>query len=226
MQTVPNAQKSTGPKTPEGKLRSSQNNLRHGAYATSAVVYSIGETPEKLDAFKQSFYDHLQPDGPVEQSLVEEISMCQWRLARNRKIESGFLDHLCEHMYDQHLIPDTDGQMIAPVYVDDDPECPDRGTHRLIGNAASMTAATNDFITKLGRQEARLRDGFYRALKTLGELQKERRASHPAEDPAAEPATPKKPRSEPMSPLESTDDRKPPAHNPAASTVSEPREAA
>jgi hypothetical protein len=54
-----NAQKSTGPRTEEGKARSRANALKHGLYA-SAVV------PERLELISQrsrEFFDTLKPQN-------------------------------------------------------------------------------------------------------------------------------------------------------------------
>ncbi|MBL8223542.1 MAG: hypothetical protein JNL62_30200, partial [Bryobacterales bacterium] len=49
-----NSQKSTGPRTPEGKQRSSENAVKHGIYTSSIVL--PGESAEEfrklLDAYR------------------------------------------------------------------------------------------------------------------------------------------------------------------------------
>ena len=82
-----NAQKSTGPQTPEGKAAVSQNALKHGLTAQQAVI--SGEDKEEFEATRQSFEDELKPVGPLQTFLVEKIVTAAWRLARLRTLESG-----------------------------------------------------------------------------------------------------------------------------------------
>jgi len=81
-----NAAKSTGPKTPEGKITASRNALKHGRYAKSASVISIEDDIafcELLDAYNSQF----APQTAVEARLVNEIAHIDWQLTRWRAIE-------------------------------------------------------------------------------------------------------------------------------------------
>ena len=86
-----NAQKSTGPKTPEGKRRSSRNALKHGLLAQEVVILEGdgAETQEEFDAFLIDLCEELQPQGVVEEILVERIATCYWRLRRAQRYEVG-----------------------------------------------------------------------------------------------------------------------------------------
>ncbi|MCC6585993.1 MAG: hypothetical protein IT168_04670, partial [Bryobacterales bacterium] len=53
----------TGPKTPEGKQASSQNNRRHGL-ATANVIVLPEERPY-FDQIEAELRDEIQPDGPL-----------------------------------------------------------------------------------------------------------------------------------------------------------------
>src|ERR1700734_3275570 len=66
-----NAQRSTGPRTEEGKNRSRLNALDHGCRANILVLptESFGEYEEQLASWKLS----LQPRTPVEEFLVEKM---------------------------------------------------------------------------------------------------------------------------------------------------------
>jgi len=84
-----NALLSTGPRTPAGKASSSGNSLRHGLL--SARVLIEGEDLDEFEAFGAEIRDKLQPEGPLEQELVERIIVSAWRLWRIAAIEAGIL---------------------------------------------------------------------------------------------------------------------------------------
>jgi len=86
-----NAQKSTGPKTPDGRAVSKMNALKHGILSKEAVVHGrfIRESDREFAALHRRFWEHLNPVGAVEEMLVDEIVTTHWRLRRALKAESG-----------------------------------------------------------------------------------------------------------------------------------------
>ena len=62
-----NAQHSTGPRTPEGKTRSSLNASKHGLTAREVVI-APGEQPE-FDDLLASFQADVKPQGAIQQTL-------------------------------------------------------------------------------------------------------------------------------------------------------------
>lgn len=80
-----NAQKSTGPRSVEGKARASQNALKSGLYAESVVIGP--ERAADLDALTADFYDEHQPSTPTECSLVDQLVHGEWMLRRLRRVE-------------------------------------------------------------------------------------------------------------------------------------------
>jgi hypothetical protein len=86
-----NARKSTGPKTPEGKQVAARNALKHGLLARSVVIDSDAapESREEFDALLADFVADLKPTTVVEETLVERIATCYWRLRRAHRFEAG-----------------------------------------------------------------------------------------------------------------------------------------
>ena len=82
-----NAQKSTGPKTPEGKAASSRNRLSHG-FASSATVMP-GEDPAEFKALLDDFTAEYQPATTTEVVLVEKMATNQWLSLRAFRLQ-GF----------------------------------------------------------------------------------------------------------------------------------------
>lgn len=90
-----NAQRSTGPRTPEGKSRSSQNALRHGAYANSTTPIRCGELAEDPDlvaAGIDDIIDSLAPRDAVEHRQARLIASLYLRLDRLERYEALSLE--------------------------------------------------------------------------------------------------------------------------------------
>ena len=77
----------TGPKTPEGKARSSMNAYQHGL--TGRTVILSAEDKPVFDRHTQSIFDDWKPATATETELVRIISDGFWRLRRARTLEEG-----------------------------------------------------------------------------------------------------------------------------------------
>jgi len=86
-----NAQKCTGPKTPEGRAASKMNALKHGIFLKDMIVKATAavENPREFTELHRRFWEHLMPVGPLEEMLVNQIVTTHWRLRRTLKAESG-----------------------------------------------------------------------------------------------------------------------------------------
>ena len=86
-----NAQKSTGPKTAEGLAASKMNALKHGILSREVLVRGryVQEDEKELEELHGRFREALQPEGPVEEMLVDQIVTCHWRLRRALTAEAG-----------------------------------------------------------------------------------------------------------------------------------------
>ena len=81
-----NAQKSSGPRTEEGKARSSRNHLSHGF--TSAAMVIPGEDPEEYKALLADLLGEYQPATPTEQIYVERMVQNQWLSLRAVRLQT------------------------------------------------------------------------------------------------------------------------------------------
>jgi hypothetical protein len=82
-----NAQKSTGPKTENGKQRASQNAVRHGLTAETVIV--LFEDSDDYRAFELAITADYEPETAVERELVLRLASLLWRLRRATSIETG-----------------------------------------------------------------------------------------------------------------------------------------
>ena len=71
-----NALRSTGPRTPEGKMRSRWNALTHGPLAKAVVPPSLEpyESRQEFDALLAVLGDEFSPGSTIEEMLVECIA--------------------------------------------------------------------------------------------------------------------------------------------------------
>ncbi len=86
-----NSRMSTGPKTRTGKAESKMNAMKHGLLAEQVAVR--GEDPVEFAGVLESLIDEFQPQGPLEEQLVERVAACMWRLRRLYRVEAGILIH-------------------------------------------------------------------------------------------------------------------------------------
>jgi len=71
-----NAQLCTGPRTEEGKARSSQNALKTGLHSKSELL--VTESREALDELIADFHTRFPPATPEERSLVDALIRYEW----------------------------------------------------------------------------------------------------------------------------------------------------
>jgi hypothetical protein len=83
-----NAAQSTGPVTPEGKSRVSQNALKHGLTAKHLVIRP--DQQEEFAALRDSLAADLDPQGALETITFNELLHAAWNLHRFRCIETDF----------------------------------------------------------------------------------------------------------------------------------------
>jgi hypothetical protein len=93
-----NARKSTGPRTQEGKKRSSQNGMRHGLFARDIVVQTghHAESAEEFEDMLAELRSAMRPRDPVEDMLVLRVAVCNWRLRRAWRYEAGAIGELLD----------------------------------------------------------------------------------------------------------------------------------
>jgi hypothetical protein len=81
-----NGAKSRGPKTPEGKARSSQNALKHGLRAQKHMLLP-GESAAEYQRLEAALLEELAPEGALQAVLARRVVAAAWRLERVEQIE-------------------------------------------------------------------------------------------------------------------------------------------
>ena len=85
-----NAQKSTGPRTREGKAIVSQNAVKHGLTAGQDIIFS--ENQAEFELYRDRMLAELDPASPMESMLAERIVSLSWRLKRVGRIQNQAID--------------------------------------------------------------------------------------------------------------------------------------
>jgi hypothetical protein len=80
-----NAQRSTGPRTDEGKSRAAKNAIVHGILCRDLLM--PGEDPKEFEAFRDLLLDGLQPQDFLERLMAEQYVEAKWRARRVRGAE-------------------------------------------------------------------------------------------------------------------------------------------
>ena len=149
-----NAQKSTGPRTPEGKQRSCMNATRHAILGQ--VLHLTGKDLTAYNEFTSAYLKTLQPKGAVETQLANTCADLQFRLHRIAAAEHNLFA----------LGHEENGDSIETGH----PE-----SHAALTFAETLRRS-KDPITTITLYEQRLSRRFLQTLKQLREIQAERRA--------------------------------------------------
>jgi hypothetical protein len=87
-----NAEKSTGPKTEEGKAVVAQNAVKHGLLGRQDVV--SWEDQEQFEIHRGKVLGELAPVGVMETILAERVVSLTWRLQRAQRMQTEAMNYL------------------------------------------------------------------------------------------------------------------------------------
>jgi hypothetical protein len=146
-----NAERSTGPRTAEGKARAAQNGLKHGLCAAATVL--PWEDRAEFEAMVADLTQRLQPADEVELALLLQYADATWRRQRCGTLETGLL---------AGAMPETTEG------------CPE-GVHPTAWAMGQAWMARSKEINRLSLHESRLARLAERALDRLAAAQARRR---------------------------------------------------
>ena len=155
-----NAQKSTGPRTDEGKAIASQNALKHGLCAQKAVI--AGEDVGEFEFYRDELLGDLAPAGAVESVLAERVVILSWRLRRAERAQNEAFDALLAKDADYPL-----PRLKKSLRTGDDSEAVVEETP--LGRAVVRDFTHAQVLDRLSMYERRIEQSLY---KTMGELRK------------------------------------------------------
>ena len=134
-----NAQKSTGPRSAEGKSASRFNALKHGIDAESIVI--PGEDPADYDSLAAHYLHEYRPRSASESFHVDTMLRADWHKRRLQLVEAD-LYHT--------LLAETPGGSLAAALLSDSP-------------AAKLLGRTQRQIAAFERTWHRANNEFHRA---------------------------------------------------------------
>jgi hypothetical protein len=195
-----NAKLSTGPRTPEGKARSSQNARKHifNPYAFPVVRLEDIEEVARLRADAIAAY---QPANSQETFAVERIALAQQALLRAERLHSGIFTTCLNQTITGDDRPLT---AISPDLVNDDAQiCRAQNRNYLLAEGFNRLFTKSPAFTQFLRYQAQTERLYRRAVEDFERLRKLREeiANEPAEDPQpADPAPLTPPKTNPIEP--------------------------
>jgi hypothetical protein len=158
-----NAQKSTGPKSVEGKAISAKNAVKHGLFAAETVIK--GENREDFNLFRAKLLEEFDPQGAVEIMLAERIVSLGWRLKRIVSIQDQAFDVMIEK--DEPSPLSKRMRMMMPKEMREDTR--GAGPELVLGRAVINDFENSRVLERLLMYERRLENSL---KKTMDELHK------------------------------------------------------
>jgi hypothetical protein len=143
-----NALRSTGPRTDQGKARSSRNATTHGVFCREMVLPD--EDPREFDRYRIPMMRGLEPRDGLEQELAEQIVSLGWKLRRLRRVEGEIIS---QRMNASDDAPEgkSSVSVLAEMFMGDDP-----ALERLAKHERRMQSTMNQLIGRL-RQIQKMR---------------------------------------------------------------------
>jgi len=197
-----NAQKSTGPRTAEGKKRCSRNAVTHGIFCNDLVLQ--GEDPKLFESFRNTLLMELSPQTIVELMICDRIVAAQWKLRRLNTVEAmthqtnaqrTVMDHLRDSDEAAEEAPDDSDEQFMneieakgrerrlkvilklpwPMWIDELQKLMDENEEYVSPTAAISKSFLNDdgLMERLSRYEQRLELSIHRNLAKLERMRKQ-----------------------------------------------------
>ena len=173
-----NAQKSTGPRTAEGKQNSARNATSHGFFCRDAVL--PGEDFDEFIDLREHFIEDLRPQNYIELRLVDNIALANWKLRRLQTSELHLHNSKEDQLkstakaYVERLREDSRMRRANMHVTDKLIEAAKEEMDASVSMAASLATLDGRSFERLAMLEIRLQNQINRNLRELSRLRKER----------------------------------------------------
>jgi len=154
-----NAQKSTGPRTPEGKAAVCRNALKHGLASISQYSFLAVEDRSAFERLLDGYIRRYFPAHADEVDLLTDAVFCKWRQQRLWSVESQVIEIT-----------------VAEKQRDLQTKLPKAGVAAHVANAVHQSTEQSHLNR---RYEAQLHRQYLRNLRELRDLQSARLGDEP-----------------------------------------------
>jgi hypothetical protein len=168
-----NSQKSTGPRTAEGKAVSKFNALKHAIFAVHQIMFD--EKPEDLAELADEYHELYSPADSKQRFLVDTLVHNEWRLRRMRRVEA----ELWYRAYNACLVRNIETSLTCTS-----------------GDAFATDSSTFERLQRVVNSCERI---YHRTLREL-DAARAHGLRTPQTDPEAAPASPQAPQAEQSKP--------------------------
>ena len=179
-----NAEKSTGPRTDEGKAVVSQNAVKHGLFAIKTVVK--GEARALFDLRREAMLGEMNPVGAMETMMAERIVSLSWRMDRAARMQDQAINEMIAALEPtpiDHYIRKT----TAPFLRGSEERFNVPEPEFALGRIARHDWANDCVLERLLIYERRMENSTHKTMNKLKQLQVMRGIE---KEPAIEQATP------------------------------------
>ena len=90
-----NSLKSTGPRTPAGRVASSLNALKHGLTAAQMVIFD--ENEKDFTDLVAEVFASFDTVGAAEDELARQVAVCMWNSRRGGRAQAGLFNRSGDH---------------------------------------------------------------------------------------------------------------------------------
>ena len=182
-----NAQKCTGPRTPDGKDAARLNALKHGVFARDVVNLEL-DGPARAEEFNtllDALLDEFQPESASERILVDEVAASCWRIRRILRYEcrEAWVDE-DDYRRNANTERPTD-RLLAPMGYDHYGDRRRRLRKLRRSGLNTFILPSDSDVDKIVRFERTVKRNLYRALKMLERIRTTRSYSKSPDETSA-----------------------------------------
>jgi len=162
-----NAARSTGPRSPEGKVRSAQNARKHGFTASTFAVVRLEDIHE-IAHLRDDAVAVYQPVNSQELFAVERIALAQQCMLRAARLESGVFTTCLNETLDERDRPLI---LMGPAMCEDDIEITKaQNRNYCLGEGFQSIARKSNAISLFLRYQAQAERHYRRAIEDFDRL--------------------------------------------------------
>ena len=165
-----NAQKSTGPRTAQGKAVAAQNAVRHGLLAKEVVIK--GEDPGEFEFYREQMLAELAPAGQMESMLAQRIVGLSWRLRRAERLQTAAFDKVEDQKEPEPAMPPELASKMLALLAESNWHPPVPAVPAF-GRRAVQDFSLERVLDRMLVYERRIESSLYRTMAELRKLRKE-----------------------------------------------------